>query len=69
MQETRIRSLGRKDLLKKEMASHSSIIAWEISWTEEPAGLQSMGSQKSWTRLSDYKINNNKPMLDSDAHG
>ena len=36
------------------MASHSSILAWEIPWTEEPGGLQSMGSQKSWVQLSDY---------------
>ena len=35
--------------LEKEMATHSSILAWEISWTEEPGGLQSMGLQKSWT--------------------
>ena len=36
------------------MASHSSILAWEIPWTEEPSRLQSMGSQKSWVQLSDY---------------
>ena len=52
-QETGVRSLGWEDLLKKEMATHSSMLAWEIPWTEEPGGLQSMGSQKSWTRLSD----------------
>ena len=46
MQETEVRSLGRADTLK-EMATHSSILAWEIPWTEEPRGLQSMGSQKS----------------------
>ena len=49
MQETRIRSLGREDPLEKEMASHSSILAWRIPWTEEPGGLQSMGSQESDT--------------------
>ena len=38
--------LGREDLLEKEMATHSSILAWEISWTEEPGGLQSIGSQE-----------------------
>ena len=43
--------LGWEDPLEKEMATHSSILAWEIPWTEEPGGLQSMGSQKSWTRL------------------
>ena len=41
-----VRSLGQEDLLKKEMAAHSSIIAREIPWTEEPGGLQSMGSQR-----------------------
>ena len=38
--------------LEKEMATHSSILAWRIPWTEEPGELQSMGSQKSWTQLS-----------------
>ena len=47
MQEMRIRSLGQEDSLEKEMAPHSSILAWEIPWTEEPGGLQSMRSQKS----------------------
>ena len=46
MQETQVRTLGWKDPLKKEMATHSSIFAWKISWTEEPGGLQSMGSQR-----------------------
>ena len=41
-----IQSLGREDALEKEMATHSSIPAWEIPWTEEPGGLQSMGSQR-----------------------
>ena len=45
MQETWVQSLGRKDPLEKEMATHSSILAWEIPWTEEPSRLQSMGSQ------------------------
>ena len=45
MQETRVRSLGREDLLEKEMATHSSILAWRIPWTEEPGELQSMESQ------------------------
>ena len=53
MQETWVRSLGREDPLEKEMATHSSILAWRIPWTEEPVGLQSMGSQ-SRTRLSDF---------------
>ena len=46
MQETRVRSLGREDPLEKEMAAHSSILAWRILWTEEPGGLQSVGSQR-----------------------
>ena len=43
MQETQIRSLGQEDPLEKEMEAHSSILAWEISWTEESGGLQSIG--------------------------
>ena len=46
--ETRVQSLGQEDPLEKEMATHSSFIAWRILWTEEPGGLQSMGSQKSY---------------------
>ena len=46
VQETRVRSLGWEDPLEKEMEIHSSILAWKISWTEEPGGLQSMGSQR-----------------------
>ena len=45
-QETRVRSLGWEDLLEKEMATHSSTLAWRIPWTEEPGRLQSMGSQR-----------------------
>ena len=44
MQDTRIWSLGQDDPLEKGMATHSSILAWKIPWTEEPGGLQSMGS-------------------------
>ena len=51
-QETWVQSLGQEDNLKKELVTHSSILAWGIPWTEEPAGLQSMGSQKSQTQLS-----------------
>ena len=47
VQETWVRSLGREDPLEKEMATHSSILAWKIPWTEEPGSLQSMGSQES----------------------
>ena len=49
MQETRVQSLGQEDPLEKGMATHSSILAWEIPWAEEPGGLQSMGLQKSYT--------------------
>ena len=52
MQETQVLSLGGEDPLEKRMATHSSIVAWEMPWTEEPGGLQSMGTQ-SWTRWSD----------------
>ena len=44
--ETRVRSLDWEDPLEKEMATHSSILAWDIPWTEEPGGLLSMGSQR-----------------------
>ena len=46
MQETRVQSLGREDPLEEGMATHSSILVWRIPWTEEPGGLQSMGSQR-----------------------
>ena len=46
MQETQVRPLGREGPLEKEMATHSSILAWKIPWTEEPGGLQFMGSQR-----------------------
>ena len=46
MQETQVRSLGWEDPLEKEMAAHSSILAWKIPWTAEPGALLSMGSQR-----------------------
>ena len=46
MQETRVQSLSQEDPLEKEMAPHSSVIAWKIPWTEEPGRLQSVGSQR-----------------------
>ena len=52
-EETQVSSLAQEDALEKEMATFSSILVWEIPWTKKPSGLQSMGSQKSWTRLSD----------------
>ena len=54
IQETGVRSLGREDPLGKETATHSSILAWEIPWTEETGGLQSLGSQ----RVRDYTESN-----------
>ena len=58
VKETRVQSLGLEDLLEKELAPHSSILAWKIPWAEEPGGwgLQSMGPQ-SQTRLSEQGIN------------
>ena len=46
MQESLVRPLGQEDPLEEEMATQASILAWEIPWTEEPGGLQSMGSQR-----------------------
>ena len=53
VQETWVRSLGWEDPLEKEMATYSSFLTWEIPWTEEPSRLESVGSQKSQTGLSD----------------
>ena len=75
MRETRVRSLGREDPLEKEMAIHSSTIAWKIPWTEEPGSLQSMGSQRvrhdwasslspSLKRVKYLRINLNKELKD-----
>ena len=55
MQETRIRSLDREGPLEEGTATHSSILAWRISWTEETGGLQSMGWQ-NWTRLKQVSM-------------
>ena len=51
MREIRVRSPGQEDLLEKEMATHSSTLAWKIPWTEEPGRLQSMGSTDTTERL------------------
>ena len=53
MQEMRVQSLGQEDPLEEGTAIHSNILAWEILWTEEPGGLQSIRLQKSPTQLSD----------------
>ena len=52
MQETWVQSLGGEDLLEKEMATYSTILAWRIPWTEEPGGLH--GVAKNWTQLSNF---------------
>ena len=52
MRETRVQSLGQEDLLEKEMATHSSTLAWRIPWTEEPGRLQSMGLTETSLSLS-----------------
>ena len=72
MQETRVQSLDREDPLEKEMATHCSMLAWEIQRTEEPGRLQSMGSQKSWTWLRDWNTTrkyeeSNRYLVNSDC--
>ena len=64
-QETRVLSLSWEDPLEKEMATHSSTLAWKIAWTEEPGGLQSMGSQRvrqdrdfTFTFFLSFKLSN-----------
>ena len=64
MQETQVLSLGQEDPLEQEMATHFSILAWRIPWTEESDGLEFMWSQKNWAQLStirqlNYLILNN----------
>ena len=58
MQETWVSSLDWEDPLEKATATHSSILAWRIPWTEEPGRLQPMGVTKSWTKLSDFHFQN-----------
>ena len=53
IQETRVWFLGQEDPLGEEMATHSSVLAWEVPWTQELAVLHTMGSQRSQTQLSD----------------
>ena len=52
-QETWFQSMGWEGPLEEEMATPSNVLAWEIPWADEPGGLQSMGTRKCWTRLSD----------------
>ena len=63
MQEIRVQSLSWEDDLENKMATHSSILAWEILWTEEPGGLQSMGSQKRQTQLRNCTCKNSNKTL------
>ena len=63
MQEIQVRSHGWEDPLEKEVAAHSGILAWEIPWTEEPGGLQSMGVTKSQTQLSNWTTTEKKTLL------
>ena len=71
MQETWVWSLHQEDPLEKEMATHSSILAWETAWTEKPGGLQPTGSQKSRTNFAtkqqqEQTLKQTSPLLDSD---
>ena len=62
MKETQVRALGQEDPLEQELATYSSILAWRISWTEEPGGLQSMGSRRvghDWAANTHQNINAN----------
>ena len=64
MQETQVQFLRWQDPLQKEMATHSSVLAWRTPWTEEPGGLQSMGSQES-----DTTKQQNQPLAEADLGG
>ena len=71
VQDTQVQSLGWEDPLEKEMATHSSILAWRISWTEEPGGLQSMGSQRvehNWV-TNTHLLTYNKRFTPNFTHG
>ena len=67
--ETWVQSMGQEDLLEKEMATHSSVLAWKVPWMEKPGRLQVHGVTKSWTRLSEfthsliYKTGNQQDLL------
>ena len=66
MQETMVRSLGWEDPLEKDLAAHSRILAWRIPWTEEPGGLQSMGSQRvghNWLTNNNYCSQSSAPWI------
>ena len=63
MRETQVQSLGREDLLEKEMATHSTILAWKIPWTEKPGTLRSIRSQRVHTNLRGHFIPGKTPSL------
>ena len=69
MHETQIQLLGQEDPLEKEMATHSSILAWEIPWTEDVGGLQSMGSQELDTTERLNNKNNRQNTGEGDVFG
>ena len=64
LQETRVQSLDQEDSPEKEMATHSSILAWEIPWTEEPGGLQYMGLQRVGHNLATEQQQHREPTSD-----
>ena len=69
MQEMLVRSLGQEDPLEKGVAMYSSVLAWEIPWTEDPGGLQSTGSQKSWTCVKYHEVTLDKVLAIKKTHG
>ena len=69
MQDTCLQSLGQEDPLEKEMVTHSSILAWEIPWTEDVGGLQSMGSQELDTTERLNNKNNRQNTGEGDVFG
>ena len=66
-QATRVESLGHKDPLEKEMVTHSSILVWRIPWTEEPGGLQSMGSHRVRHYIATKQQGPKKPLAEGDG--
>ena len=69
MQETQVQFLGEEDPLENGMATHSSTLAWRISWTEEHGGLQFMGSQRVWHDWVIFTISNSKLSTNNLKHG
>ena len=61
MQQAQVQPLSQEDPLQKEMATHSSIVAWEIPWTEEPGELPVHGVEKRWTQLGDFHFTSPLP--------